>query len=119
MGYTFAGGALHLRLCGSQCLSGRILIAAGNRSLHLLDEGSHARLTRLIALSACLGLPDALSRGRRVGHVPLSLAETEKPRSLVDPGERSSSMLSPRVKKPSGAAKHATGRRTVRSKSPD
>jgi len=86
MRHTFASSTLHLGLRSTQCLCRRIFIAAGNSNLHLLDEGSHARLARLIARSACLGLPDALARGRRVGHVLLSPAQTEKPRSRGDLG---------------------------------
>src|SRR6478735_4690620 len=92
MRHTFARGALHLWLRDAQCLSGRFFVAAGYGHLHLLDEGSHTRLARLIALSACLGLPDALTRGCRIGHVPLPAHNRENPAAAAASGARRSSM---------------------------
>src|SRR6478672_3550721 len=86
MRHALASGTLHLRLCSPQCLSGCLFITAGDSNLDLLDEGSHTRLSRLIALGPCLGLPDALARGCRISHVPVSPAQTEKPRSRGGPG---------------------------------
>src|SRR5690349_22646449 len=86
MRHALARGALHLRLRSPQCLSGCLFITAGDSNLDLLDEGPHARLSRLIAFGPRLGLSDALARGCRISHVPVSPAQTEKPRSRGGPG---------------------------------
>jgi hypothetical protein len=94
---TFASSALHLRLCCSQSLCGRVLVAACDGSFHLLDECPHARLTRLIARSAGLGLPDPLAGGTSIRHMSYCLLETEKPPLLAfQPwGSRSSMHATP------------------------
>jgi hypothetical protein len=65
---TFARRALHLRLRHTQCVTRRHLVATRDRCLNLLDEGSHARLSRDVARGTDFGLTDALSRGCGVRH---------------------------------------------------
>jgi hypothetical protein len=65
---TFAGRTLHLRLRHTQRVIRRRLVAAQDRGLNLLDEGSHARLSRDVARGTDFGLTDALSRGCGVRH---------------------------------------------------
>ncbi len=59
---ALAGGALHFRLRRLQRHNRVLPVAAGNRRLHPLDEGPHARFARMIEFGALAGLPDALAR---------------------------------------------------------
>jgi hypothetical protein len=62
MDHALARGTLHLRLCRSQRIGRRGLVAGGNRGFHLLHEGTHTRLARMIPGGAGHSLTDALAR---------------------------------------------------------
>src|SRR5579883_38336 len=78
MNDALAGSPLHFRLRRPQCLTGRFLVAAGDRRLDLLDKSPHAGFARLIAFSAPLGLSVALARRSGVRHGLLSFIREEK-----------------------------------------
>src|SRR5690606_32538282 len=66
--HALGRGAVQLRLRGAERLLRGRVVSAGNRLLHLAEEGAHARAPRLVAGGALLRLADALARGSRVRH---------------------------------------------------
>src|SRR3954447_10795227 len=62
MDHALAGSTLQFRLRRPQSLRGSRLVAARDRAFHLLDEGAHARLARLVAGGTGRSLTDALAR---------------------------------------------------------
>ena len=66
--HAFPGCPLHLRLRGTKGFSRRRFVAAGDRSLNLLDESPHAGFARIVSRGTSNCLSNALTRRGGIGH---------------------------------------------------